>query len=101
METQSSDGLVPDGWTAHLADAIAASLREFAPQLRGTAVVLLQVTCLPWHGVMIRGPQTVRFWLAGVVIRSPDSRIPRILVTTYLFGRPALGDQGLAVPSRP
>jgi hypothetical protein len=52
METQASDWLVPDGWTAHLADAIAASLREFAPQLRGTAVVLLQVTCLPWHGLL-------------------------------------------------
>jgi hypothetical protein len=52
IKNQSIDWLVPDGWTAHFADAIAASLREFAPQLRDTAVVLLQVTCLPWHGLL-------------------------------------------------
>jgi hypothetical protein len=52
IKTQSSDALVPDGWTATLADAVAPSLREFAPQLRGTTVVLLQVICLPWHGLL-------------------------------------------------
>jgi hypothetical protein len=50
--TDSSDRLVPAAWTARLADAIAASLREFAPQLQGSEVVLLQVTCLPWHGLL-------------------------------------------------
>src|SRR5262249_2870624 len=49
---QSSDRRVPDGWTARLAEAIAASLREFAPQLRDTEVALLQLTCLPWHGLL-------------------------------------------------
>lgn len=51
-KTQSSDGLVPDGWTAHLADAIAASLREFAPRLQASEVALLTVICLPWHGLL-------------------------------------------------
>ena len=49
---QPSTGPVPDGRTARLADAVAASLREFAPQLRGTAVARLQMTCLPWHGLL-------------------------------------------------
>lgn len=52
IKTQLSDRLIPDGWTAHLADAIAASIREFAPRLRGTSIVLLQMTCLPWHGLL-------------------------------------------------
>lgn len=50
MATPSPDDPVPEGWSAGLADAIAASLREFAPQLQGTAVARLQVICLPWHG---------------------------------------------------
>src|SRR5262249_28677409 len=44
--------LVTDSWTAHFAGAIAASLREFAPQLKGRQVALLQVVCLPWHGFL-------------------------------------------------
>ncbi|MCA9069376.1 MAG: hypothetical protein KDA84_10655 [Planctomycetaceae bacterium] len=44
--------MVPDKWTLNLADAIAASLFEFAPQLKETEIVLLQVTCLPWHGLL-------------------------------------------------
>jgi hypothetical protein len=51
-DTDSSDRLVPTAWTARLADAIAAALREFAPQQQGSEVVLLQVTCLPWHGLL-------------------------------------------------
>lgn len=51
-KTGSSDRLVPAAWTARLADALAASLREFAPHLQGSQVVLLQVTCLPWHGLL-------------------------------------------------
>lgn len=50
--SQSSEQWVPDGWTAHLADALAATLREFAPQVRDDEVVLLQVICLPWHGLL-------------------------------------------------
>ncbi len=49
---QPSTGPVPDGWTARLADADAVSLREFAPQLWGTAVARLQMTCLPWHSLL-------------------------------------------------
>jgi hypothetical protein len=52
ITNQPSAWLVPDGWTVRLADAIAASLREFAPELRGTVVTLLQMTCLPWHGLL-------------------------------------------------
>lgn len=50
--TPASAALVPGGWTDHLADAVAVALREFAPQLQDTAVVRLQVTCLPWHGCL-------------------------------------------------
>lgn len=35
-----------------LADIIAATVREFAPVLRGTPVVLLAVDCQPWHGLL-------------------------------------------------
>jgi hypothetical protein len=52
VQTASSDHLVPATWTARLADAIAASLREFAPQLQGSEVALLTVICLPWHGIL-------------------------------------------------
>ena len=48
----SSDRLVPADWTIQLADAIAASLREFALQLQGCEVVLLQVICLPWYRLL-------------------------------------------------
>jgi hypothetical protein len=43
---------VPDDWTTRLADAIAASLREFAPRLQESEVALLTVICLPWHGLL-------------------------------------------------
>ncbi|WP_020476142.1 hypothetical protein [Zavarzinella formosa] len=46
---------VPDDWTTRLADAIAASVREFAPQLQGSEVSLLTVICLPWHGLLSLG----------------------------------------------
>ena len=52
MQTDSSDQFVPAAWTARQADAIAASLREFAPQHQGSEVALLTVICLPWHGVL-------------------------------------------------
>ena len=52
IKTRPSDSPAPDGWTASLADAIAASLREFAPRLQGSEVALLTVICLPWHGLL-------------------------------------------------
>lgn len=51
-KTEPSDQLIPANWTPQLADAIAASLREFAPRLQGNEVVLLAVICLPWHGLL-------------------------------------------------
>jgi hypothetical protein len=35
-----------------LADAVAAAVCVFAPQLGGEAVVLLAVDCHPWHGAV-------------------------------------------------
>ena len=39
-----------DDWKRSLADTIAATVREFAPVLRGIPVVLLALDCQPWHG---------------------------------------------------
>ncbi len=41
---------VPSDWTPRLAAAVADAIREFAPTLRGSPVVLLAVDCHPWHG---------------------------------------------------
>ncbi len=40
----------PDDWTTCLAKAIAATLREIGPQLRGKPVVAFDIGCFPWHG---------------------------------------------------
>lgn len=72
MESQSNDQLVPDGWIDHFADALAVSLREFAPKLRGTAIVLLQVTCLPWHGLL-----SLAILTAEELAKNADLRDPR------------------------
>jgi hypothetical protein len=44
------DTSVPDDWTPRLAATVAAAVREFAPALRGTPLVVLAIDCHPWHG---------------------------------------------------
>lgn len=62
---------VPDDWTARLADAIAAAVREFAPRLQGTEVALLTVTCLPWHGALSLAALTAEEVAADASLADP------------------------------
>jgi hypothetical protein len=73
MKTQTSDCQFLDGWTARLADAIAASLREFAPRLQGSEAALLTVICLPWHGLLSLGILTAEELAEDAKLADPRS----------------------------
>jgi hypothetical protein len=45
-----NDKLVPHNWTPRLVSAIAAALREFAPQVAAERLAILALYCHPWHG---------------------------------------------------
>jgi len=43
---------IPGDWMAHLADAIGAAVREFAPAIANNQTILFAVDCHPWHGML-------------------------------------------------
>lgn len=45
-------GPVPEGWVEAVADAVASAVREFAERAPGVEVVLLDVGCCPWNGML-------------------------------------------------
>jgi hypothetical protein len=55
-----------------LADAIAAAVREFAPQLDGEAVAFLAVDCHPWHGSIALAVLTAAEVAMDGLLADPD-----------------------------
>lgn len=52
MDSSPQHEGVPGDWTPRLAQAIAGSVREFAPTLDSAAIVLFALDCYPWNGTL-------------------------------------------------